>query len=74
MSQWTHMVGAIQCHWTEKEAIELIEKHKLLKEEDENNIIGNFTGIQKFFTKNITYNKNTKMISGPALYIENSIE
>ena len=59
---------------TEKEAIELIEKHKLLKEEDENNIISNFTGIQKFFTKNITYNKNTKMISGPALYIENSIE
>jgi len=26
MSQWTHMVGAIQCHWTEEEAIERLGK------------------------------------------------
>ena len=39
---------------TEEKAIKLMEKHKLQKEEDENNIVGYFSGIQKFFKKSIT--------------------
>ena len=59
---------------TEEKAIKLMEKHKLQKEEDENKIVGYFVGSQKFFTKSITYNKSTGMISGPALFINDWIK
>ena len=59
---------------TEEKAIKLIEKHKLQKEEDETRIVGYFSGLQKIYTKSITYNKSTGIISGPALYLENSKE
>lgn len=59
---------------TEEKAIRLIEKHKLQKEEDETKIVGYFSGLQKIYTKSITYNKSTGMISGPALFINDWIK
>ena len=59
---------------TEEKAIRLIEKHKLQKEEDETRIVGYFSGLQKIYTKSITYNKSTGIISGPAYYLNGWIK
>lgn len=59
---------------TEEKALRLFDKYKLQKEEDETKIVGKFSGTKKIFTNNITYNKSTGMISGPAYFLSGWIK